>query len=545
MIDRHRSLIHTVMAGLVGLTFGLFIGWWVWPVQWIEAPGTGPAASAPSQSVERPAAENEGPESNYSDFLDWVSQGLLYVAAALLLVGGVVIGYQLLRQSQGKDSVGPPFPLPFKRSRSNQATVARELRAKSPPLAGRPARQRQPSLNWLRRESKPDLSSTSDEPVFREQSFSAQPTDKGPAGSPIAGSEPSMQGVRGSEVETISSQEDDILSPEGMTDHFPDSSIAPTKNLVDEELGTDGPESFDAPETAVEPHLRGVEAKDDERYAEGFHGGLARLASSSDGEGDEGGGVLPEGEAPTDYAGPVLEKPQTSEDPEPWEENWRTAPAGTATFEDLEEPGEEGGTGRAGQLPSGATAGPARPIEWEEESAESSPVSRKEPKTVGTGFIPPEARPVDRTSSQLVGQFEANYAYGVQSYDESFTINSADGELLGACGVGINESVDRDAANSEQVRLLDVWLYDRSAVRSVSQPLVSPGFDVSGLDDYTEGSGPDSSFPLEIVPGLRCTLQSDSIVVECSIKSASFLEGELEPMPFHSVSVNLAVYVEV
>ena len=39
MIDRHRSLIHTAVAGLVGLTLGLFIGWWVWPVQWIETPG--------------------------------------------------------------------------------------------------------------------------------------------------------------------------------------------------------------------------------------------------------------------------------------------------------------------------------------------------------------------------------------------------------------------------------------------------------------------------------------------------------------------------
>ena len=142
-----------------------------------------------------------------------------------------------------------------------------------------------------------------------------------------------------------------------------------------------------------------------------------------------------------------------------------------------------------------------------------------------------------------MGQFEANYAFGIQSYDESFTINAEDGELLGACGVGINESVDRDAANSDQVRLLDVWLYDRSAVRSVSQPLIAPGFSVAGLEDYAEGSGSDSSSPLEVAPGMRCTLRSDSIVVECSIKSATFLEGELEPMPFRSVSVSLAVYV--
>ena len=70
-----------------------------------------------------------------------------------------------------------------------------------------------------------------------------------------------------------------------------------------------------------------------------------------------------------------------------------------------------------------------------------------------------------QTSPEAVVAFEANYAFGIQSYDESFTINSADGALLGACGMGINESLDRAAADTDQVRLLEIWLYDRSAVR--------------------------------------------------------------------------------
>ncbi len=167
-----------------------------------------------------------------------------------------------------------------------------------------------------------------------------------------------------------------------------------------------------------------------------------------------------------------------------------------------------------------------------------------ESESVETRLTQPEAAPIGRTTRQLVGQFEANYAFGIQTYDESFTINGADGELLGACGVGINESVDRAAANTDQVRLLDIWLYDRSAVRSVSQPLVSPGFDESGLVSYTEGNGSESSLPLEVFPGLTCTLQSDGIILECTVKNASFLEGEQAPMPFRSVSVSLAVYVQ-
>ena len=543
MIDRHRSLIHTAVAGLVGLTLGLFIGWWVWPVQWIEAPGASPAASAPSQSAERPEVEDEESRANYSDFMDWVSQGLLYVAAALLLVGGVVIGYQLLRQSQGKEPTGQPFPLPFKRKRSNQATAARELRAKAPPLAGRPARQRQPGLNWLRGERESESPSTSEEPVFREQQVSAPRSDERSAGSPIAGDKSSLQGVQGSESGPKSSQQDDILSNEELTEHFPHSSIAPTEKPVEDELGPDGPESFEAPETAATAIEGGEDEQDDGWFAEGFHGGLAKLESVADEEGDRGGGVLPAGALAADYGSEVSEEFQASEDPEPWEESWRKPQAGPASIEDLEDPEEDTGAGMAGQGPAGATAGPEGPVEWREQSTMASPIPGLEAETGGTAFLQSEAGPVESSSRQLVGQFEANYAFGIQSYDESFTINAEDGELLGACGVGINESVDRDAANSDQVRLLDVWLYDRSAVRSVSQPLISPGFSVLGLDDYAEGSGSDSSSPLEVVPGLTCTLQSDSIVVECSIKSATFLEGELEPMPFRSVSVSLAVYV--
>ena len=422
MIDRHRSLIHTAVAGLVGLTLGLFIGWWVWPVQWIEAPGTSPAAAAPAQSVERPAVEVEEPESNYSAFLDWVSQGLLYVAAALLLVGGVVIGYQLLRQSQGKDSKSQPFPLPFNRNRSNEATAAREPRAKTPPLAGRPGGQRQPGLNWLRRESEPERPSTSEEPVFREQPFSAPRPDEWPEGTPIAGGEPTLQGVHGSEADPISSQQDDVLSPKEMTEHFPASSIAPTERPVEVRSGRDSPESIDAPGTAAEAFQWGEDEEDEERFAEGFRGGSAQGESTSDGEGDVGGDVLPAGALGEDYGSEVLEEGRASGDPEPREESWRTKPTEPATFESDDERDVEAGSALAGQMPARGTADPEGPVEWEEQSTQAPMIREQKAETVGRGFIWSETGQVDRASKRLVGQFEANYVFGVQSYDESFTI---------------------------------------------------------------------------------------------------------------------------
>ncbi|MDE0197568.1 MAG: hypothetical protein OXK78_05205 [Caldilineaceae bacterium] len=544
MIDRHRSLIHILMAGLVGLTLGLFVGWWVWPVQWIEAPGAAPAVSAPAQTVEGPAVGSERSDSNYSAVLNWVSQGLLYVAAALLLVGGVVIGYQLLRQSQGKDPPEQPFPLPFNRNRSNQATAPREGRAKPPTLAGRPARQRQPGLGWLRRESETERQTTSEEPVFREQSIAAPRPDERTRHSPTADSEYSRRGIERSQVELAPTQLDEDPSPEGTTGHLAGAYVAPPEQAVEGERGPDGPLSLDGPETAT----RGMQESDDEadyeRFAEGIDRDLSPVESSTDKDIQELGGGLPAGAMPTEPEIEGHRGSQDSEDQDRREEDWQAMPSGAPPAEVPDEVEEESVSSRERHELSEPAAGPDGPYEREGRGPEASLMQGPESESVETRLTQPEAAPIGRTTRQLVGQFEANYAFGIQTYDESFTINGADGELLGACGVGINESVDRAAANTDQVRLLDIWLYDRSAVRSVSQPLVSPGFDESGLVSYTEGNGSESSLPLEVFPGLTCTLQSDGIILECTVKNASFLEGEQAPMPFRSVSVSLAVYVQ-
>ena len=544
MIDRHRSLIHMLMAGLVGLTLGLFIGWWVWPVQWIEAPGTAPAASAPAQSVEQPAAGNEESDSNYSALLDWVNQGLLYVAAALLLVGGVVIGYQLLRQSQGKDSTEQPFPLPFSRGRSNQATAPREPRAGPTSLAGRPVRQRQPGLNWLRRESKSGRPATSEEPVFEEQSAAATRPSEQPRHAPIPDNETSQQEIQNTEIDLPLEQQDDILPSEEMTDHLEGVSVAPPEQSSEGERGPASPVSFGAPETAMPAIQGGEEEQNVEPFADRIERGFPRLESAEDRQADNRGDVLQSGAAAADLEREGAEESRVSEDPEHWEDDWRTAPPVPTSHEVLDSTEEESSAGIGIDEPAEASAGPERPVGREEMGMESPAIPRPEPETVETAPTLVEAAPAARTSRQLVAQFEASYAFGIRTYDESFTINTEDGELLGACGMGINESVDRAAANTDQVRLLDIWLYDRSAVRSVSQPLVSPGFNVSGLDEFADGDGSMTSPPLEVVPGLTFMLQSDRIVLECRIHSATFLDSEQAPMPFRSVSVSLAVYAQ-
>ena len=546
MIDRHRSLIHMLMSGLVGLTLGLFIGWWVWPVEWTEAPSSGPPASAPAQQGDAPAAESEEAGSSYTAFVDLISQGLLYVAALLLLVGGVVIANQLFRQSQGKPPPIQPFPLPFGRRRSNQATAPREARAGPPPLAERPERQRRPSLDWLRK-GRPTLGhSAPDEPVFTEQAGAARrPIEGSPDSTPTyrgaTPGEPVRQAGTASGADVASSRRDDV----GATVDRPERQTARPGTLAAPRTAGDREQARPALAGDAEAAGRAFEEEEvelpSENNAAGRDDDVAPLESvalaEERGEGEPGQVGMGQTDPDPDELG------GSREDGEPELRETAVGPgeaeAGRAAELGGRDTGRDESLGRSG---GGLTAA-EEPAALPDRRMEARPVPDAGDETLESrrGLSVPE-RAV-HSSRQQVGHFEASYAFGTQSYDESFTINAADGELLGACGMGINESVDRDAANTDQVRLLDIWLYDRSAVRSVSQPLVSPGFSSSGLEDHAGSGGSESAPPLEVAPGLTFTLRSDSIALECRIEGVTFLEGEQGPMPFRSVRASFDVYV--
>ena len=541
MIDRHKSLVHMLMSGLVGLTLGLFIGWWVWPVQWTAAPAAQLAATAPAQSVESPAEGGAAPDASYSALLDWVNQGLLYVAAALLLVGGVVIGYQLLRQSQDKEPSEQPFPLPFSRRRSKQAAAPKQPRAKPPPLAGRPGRQR-PNLSWLHRGRATEEPADAEEPVFKEQSIAAPSSFERPPPSPQFQPETEHQDESEQDPDPASLQDDDILDTEDWGSKESVGSDSPPVPSVAEAPEPETPILHSAPQTAA-PAFPEIETEQIGEYHDALQDERSPAESVEDSDAAER-----EDERQTDVAPLTSESAESvagraSGDAGLRVDDWPTVSAEHSNPEDFDTPEADPGGTVEGIVVEEPDAGPANPAEQQDTNLEAGHAPRLDPVVADTSLGQTAQEPAAPTSRQVVGQFEANYAFGVQSYDESFTINTPDGELLGACGMGINESVDRAAAEMDQVRLLDIWLYDRSAVQSFSQPLVSPGLDVTGQDEHAEIGGAVTSTPLEVVPGLTCTIRSDRVLLECSIKSVTFLESEQTPQPFRSLSASLVVYI--
>jgi hypothetical protein len=85
-------------------------------------------------------------------------------------------------------------------------------------------------------------------------------------------------------------------------------------------------------------------------------------------------------------------------------------------------------------------------------------------------ITPPPARAKDLPKGAL-GLFEAEYQYGDDDFDCSFTIETQGGEFLGECGVGISDVLSADGG--QRVNAFEVWLFDKSDIRTVSKVLVS------------------------------------------------------------------------
>lgn len=517
-MERNKPFVHILVSGLVGLVLGLFIGWWVWPVEWTDPSGAAgqTVAAAPDQAGEQAADQLPEESAGDTSFQDWLNQALLYLAAALLVGGAVAIGYQFLRQPEHGES--------SRRSagstNARQAAVQQARRPRPVFVSGKRAGSRAPGLDWIRRSRRSHDETDVDEPVFPSQSGPQFDAGEGSRFARPAETE----NIRGGDSEAGHSQLSAGEEETTLAESWPES----------------GAEWADSPAPAGPSELH------QERFTQP----------------DTPESMLPE---------PLYDRPPPpveSRDSQPFEAESSPQPTEQMTSEDAVAPHQVTGaiedeeeadailSEDSGQFPPNSLdhAGvqavdsvDADGREQEFSGDEPNPLQARPPQTQvelsaagdSTGIEPEDGAP--SPGGNVLAAFEANYAFGIQSYDESFTISGPDGELLGACGMGMNESLDREATNTDQVRLLEIWLYDRSAVRSISRLLFSPGFDATLLDDPGEMDSTNRSPPLELVPGLTCSLRSHHILLDCAIKNVSYLDSSQSPRPLRSVSAALVV----
>jgi hypothetical protein len=79
--------------------------------------------------------------------------------------------------------------------------------------------------------------------------------------------------------------------------------------------------------------------------------------------------------------------------------------------------------------------------------------------------------PPATTTPGGLGRFVPSYTLGNDNYDTSYSLETARGEFLGECGMGISETIGE--GKPDKVVAFDLWLFDKADVRTVTQILMS------------------------------------------------------------------------
>jgi len=137
-----------------------------------------------------------------------------------------------------------------------------------------------------------------------------------------------------------------------------------------------------------------------------------------------------------------------------------------------------------------------------------------------------------------ISQFMASYKIGDDLFDDSFSVDSASGEFLGECGVGISETIG--VGDPKKVTAFEVWLFDKNDIQTVTKVLMSAhAFGDNALRQRLAAKGE----PVLIEPGTQTILETATLRLVARVVDMNYGEGALPEKSFlDSLILELAVW---
>ncbi len=114
--------------------------------------------------------------------------------------------------------------------------------------------------------------------------------------------------------------------------------------------------------------------------------------------------------------------------------------------------------------------------------------------------------------AKSLGTFAATYKFGEDNYDTSFTLETTRGEFLGETGMGSSETVGE--GKPDKVTAFDIWLFDKTDVRTVTQILMS---EAAYNNQATRQRLATKGELLLAEKGKTVRLETATLVVDCEI----------------------------
>jgi len=172
--------------------------------------------------------------------------------------------------------------------------------------------------------------------------------------------------------------------------------------------------------------------------------------------------------------------------------------------------------------PTAAETIPSKPITKEEAIAEARSVAQAGAKL---------SHAVEKTDFEALGQsppivqFMTTFLHGDDLYDDSFSIETSSGEFLGETGVGISETVS-SGGEAKQVTALEVWLFDKNDIRTVTKVLMS---DQAFTDDALRAKLAPKGEAVQLEAGKKILLETATLRVQARIVDLSYKADVMPP----------------
>lgn len=144
----------------------------------------------------------------------------------------------------------------------------------------------------------------------------------------------------------------------------------------------------------------------------------------------------------------------------------------------------------------------------------------------------------DRGKSPPMHQFVTTYVLGDNLFDDSFSIESAAGEFLGECGVGISEAIG--VGEPKRVTAFEVWLFDQNDIKTVTKVLMSGH---AFYDDVIRSELEKKGEPVLADPGVEFVLATNNLRIIGRVMDMGYGDGPLpEESFFDRLSIELSVW---
>ena len=156
------------------------------------------------------------------------------------------------------------------------------------------------------------------------------------------------------------------------------------------------------------------------------------------------------------------------------------------------------------------------------EYGQPAPVDKStRPRMTGSGVTPAAAPATVALAAEPmavpIARFRTAYTRGHDTYDDAFSIENANSDFLGECGVGISETIGATAPKN--VTAFEVWLFDKNDIRTITKVIMS---DHAFFDDALKAKLAPKGEPVLARESETIVLETATLIINAEITEMDY-----------------------